>query len=88
MDKNENWTVTPGHGVVFGLKYLSSCSAAAFDLVVKYSIRIRTKNNVAGTIEDTIDGVCNTVIKYMIYCFVCAFGCVVLLGSKGTKADK
>ena len=63
MGKSENWTVPSGHGIIFGWKNMSPCYAVAFAWVVKYCVRMRTKNYIAGAIENTIGGVCGTVTE-------------------------
>ena len=40
-----------------------ACSSAAFALVVKSCVRVRTKNHISGAIEDPIGGICGTIIK-------------------------
>ena len=88
LGKSENWAVPSLHGIVFGKKILSSCSAAAFAFVVKSCVRMCTQNHVSGAIEYPIRGVCSTVIKYLTDCFFGVFCCGSLLVSNGTKAGK
>ena len=67
---------------------MSTCSAAAFAFVVKYCVRMRTKNHIAGAKDNPIGGVCGTVTEQLIYCFVREFGGGGLLGSNGTENNK
>ena len=42
---------------------MSTRSTADFDFVVKYCVRMRTNNHIAGAFEDPIGRVCSTIIE-------------------------
>ena len=67
---------------------MSSFSAVAFDLIVKFCVRVSTKHHIAGVIEDPIGGVCGTIIEDLVDLFVRALGGSGLLGANGTRADE
>ena len=49
---------------------MSTRSSAVFVFVVKYCVRMCTKNHIAGAIEDPIGEVCGTIIEWLVYFFV------------------